>query len=80
MKTRDSATVVRRQLQREQVSSYDWTTRELSTSAITALLVLGAQEGWTSDSYQRCSDALDYVDAIGSLRWQQLADRRGRLQ
>lgn len=65
--------------QRRRKKEWDWTERQLSTSAITALLILGAEEDWSPNSYLRASKALEYIDPIGSLLFQEIAERKARL-
>jgi hypothetical protein len=52
---------------------------ELSTSATTALLILGANENWSPESYMRASEALRNVEPLGSLVMREVAERRARL-
>ena len=51
---------------------------KLSTSATTALLILGEKENWSPESYMRASEALRNVEPLGSLVMREVAERRAR--
>jgi hypothetical protein len=63
-----------------QPAEWNWQGHELSTSEISAILVLCSSEGWSPHSYQRCSHAMEWSNPLGCMQWQNLAERYERFQ